>query len=177
MVTGYDHLLFILGVIFFLHRLSQVALYATMFSLGHSATLLGGVLGGIQADPYLIDAIIGLSVVYKAFDNLGGFTALFGAQPRNAIAVPVFGLFHGFGLATKLQSLHLSQDGLLTNLLSFNLGVEAGQLVALTVMVAVIAWLRRSPAFARLSVAANAALLASGFVLMQYQIAGYLVQA
>lgn len=177
MVTGYDHLLFILGVIFFLHRLSQVALYVTLFSLGHSVTLLGGVLAGFRADPYLIDAIIGLSVVYKAFDNLGGFTTLFGAQPSNTVAVPIFGLFHGFGLATKLQELRPSGDGLIANLLSFNLGVEAGQLIALAVMVIAMMWWRRHAGYARFSIAANAAILVGGFALMEYQIAGFLGQA
>src|SRR4051812_43220923 len=132
MVTGYDHLLFILGVIFFLYRLSHVALYVTMFSLGHSITLLTGVLAGVQVNPYLIDAIIGLSVAYKAFDNLGGFQTLFGVQPDTRLAVLVFGLFHGFGLATKLQTLHPSRDGLVVNMASFNVGVEVGQLLALT---------------------------------------------
>jgi len=131
MVTGYDHLLFILGVIFFLYRLSHVALYVTMFSIGHSITLLTGVLGGIHVDPYLIDAVIGLSVVYKAFDNLDGIKTLFGFHINQKAAVLGFGLFHGFGLATKLQALALSKNGLLANMLSFNVGVELGQILML----------------------------------------------
>jgi len=176
MVTGYDHLLFILGVIFFLYRLTHVALYVTMFSIGHSITLLTGVLSGIHVNPYLIDAIIGLSVAYKAFDNLGGFQTLFGVQPNTKLVVLVFGLFHGFGLATKLQALQMSKDGLVANMISFNIGVEIGQLIALSIMLAVILWWRRSPSFARHAVLANAAILVAGFVLMDYQLAGAFTQ-
>jgi hypothetical protein len=176
MVTGYDHLLFILGVIFFLYRLSHVALYVTMFSIGHSITLLTGVLTGVQVNPYLIDAIIGLSVAYKAFDNLGGFQTLFGFQPDTRAAVLVFGLFHGFGLATKLQTLHPSKDGLVVNMVSFNVGVEVGQLIALTIMLGVILWWRKSSSFARHAVLANALILCAGFVLMDYQLARFFTQ-
>jgi len=173
MVTGYDHLLFILGVIFFLYRLSHVALYVTMFSVGHSITLLSGVLGGVHVNPYLIDAIIGLSVAYKAFDNLAGFKTLLGVQPSTKAAVLIFGLFHGFGLATKLQALKMSKDGLIANLVSFNVGVEIGQLIALSLMLGLILWWRRSAGFARQAVAANAVIMAAGFLLMDYQLAAF----
>jgi hypothetical protein len=176
MVTGYDHLLFIFGVIFFLYRLSQVALYVTMFSLGHSITLLAGVLGGIHVNPYLIDAVIGLSVVYKAFDNLGGFRTLFGMQFDQKRSVLVFGLFHGFGLATKIQELNPSRDGLLANMLSFNVGVELGQLIALSLMLGIVIVWRSRASFARQAVLANAAILTAGLVLMGYQLTGYFVQ-
>src|ERR1700757_1965058 len=132
MVTGYDHLLFLVGVIFFLYRLKDVFLYVSLFTIGHSTTLLAGVLGGIHANSYVIDAIIGFSVVYKAFDNMNGFQRLFGMQPNTKIAVLIFGLFHGFGLATKLQEFTLSPNGLITNIVSFNVGVEIGQILALT---------------------------------------------
>src|SRR3984893_16643232 len=112
MVTGYDHLAFLIGVIFFLYRLKDVVLYVSLFTLGHSVTLLAGVLGGIRANSYVIDAIIGLSVVYKAFDNMGGFKRLLSFEPNTKLAVLIFGLFHGFGLATKLQELDLSKNGL-----------------------------------------------------------------
>ncbi|HWA21945.1 MAG TPA: HupE/UreJ family protein [Caulobacterales bacterium] len=176
MVTGYDHLLFILGVIFFLYRMTHVALYVTMFSIGHSITLLTGVLSGIHVNSHLIDAIIGLSVVYKAFDNLGGFQTLFGFQPSNKAAVLIFGLFHGFGLATKLQALELPQDGLLANMIAFNVGVELGQLIALSIMLGVILWWRRSASFGKHAVLANALILTAGFVLMNYQLAGFFTQ-
>jgi hypothetical protein len=175
MVTGYDHLLFILGVIFFIYRLSHVALYVTMFSLGHSITLLAGVLTGIKVDAYLIDAVIGLSVAYKAFDNLDGFKTLFGWTPDTRLMVLVFGLFHGLGLATKLQALQLSHRGLAINLVSFNVGVEIGQLIALTLMLGLILLWRRSKGFAQQAVIANALILTAGFVLMQEQIAGYIL--
>src|SRR5215208_539089 len=132
MVTGYDHLLFLVGVIFFLYRLKDVVQYVSLFTIGHSITLLAGVLGGIRANPYLIDAIIGFSVVYKAFDNMDGFRRFFGFQPNPRAAVLLFGLFHGFGLATKLQEFTLPKRGLVTNIVSFNVGVEIGQLLALT---------------------------------------------
>ena len=133
MVTGYDHLLFLAGVIFFLYRLKDIAIYVTLFAVGHSATLLLGVLGGLHVSPYLIDAVIGFSVVYKAFENINGFEAL-GFHPNMKAAVLIFGFFHGFGLSTKLQDLAISDDGLVTNMLSFNIGVELGQLVALSAM-------------------------------------------
>lgn len=174
MVTGYDHLLFIFGVIFFLYRLSHVALYVTMFSIGHSITLLAGVLGGIHVNPYLIDAIIGLSVVYKAFDNLSGFRSLFGFEFNQTLAVLIFGLFHGFGLATKLQELNPSKDGLLQNMISFNVGVELGQLIALSLMLGLVILWRRSGSFTRHAVLANAAILTAGLVLIGYQLTGFL---
>ena len=133
MVTGYDHLLFIFGVIFFLYRLRDVFIYVTLFSIGHSITLLAGVLLKIDVNAYLVDAIIGFSVAYKAFDNLGGFKSVFGVQPNNRVAVAGFGLIHGFGLATKLQSLRLNGNGLVANMIGFNIGVEIGQLIALAV--------------------------------------------
>ena len=105
MVTGYDHLLFLFGVIFFLYRLKDVGIYVTLFAIGHSTTLLFGVLTGITANAYLIDAIIGLSVVYKALDNLGAFQRWFGFQPSTKAATLIFGFFHGFGLATKRVSI------------------------------------------------------------------------
>jgi hypothetical protein len=173
MVTGYDHLLFIFGVIFFLYRLRHVALYVTLFSIGHSATLLMGVLGGVHVNSYIVDAIIGLSVVYKAFENLGGFKTLFGIEPNTKIAVLGFGLVHGFGLATKLQDLKLSPDGLVANMISFNVGVEIGQLLALSAILAFMLWWRKTESFSRYAVAANALILCAGFILTEYQIAGY----
>ncbi len=172
MVTGYDHLLFILGVIFFLYRMKDVGLYVTLFSIGHSLTLLAGVLGRIEVNPYLVDAIIGLSVAYKAFDNLGGFRTLFGVQPNTKAAVFGFGLIHGFGLATKLQALELPQNGLLTNMLAFNVGVEIGQLVALTFMLALILVWRTLPGYRRMSTAANVVLMTAGFLLIGFQLGG-----
>lgn len=175
MVTGYDHLLFLVGVIFFLYRLGDVVRYVSLFTLGHSLTLLVGVLADIQANGYIVDAIIGLSVVYKAFDNMDGFQRFLGFQPNTRAAVLVFGLFHGFGLATKLQEYALSQDGLVTNMVSFNVGVEAGQILALTGVLIALSFWRTRPGFLRHAFATNTALMAGGFILMGYQIAGYLV--
>jgi len=175
MVTGYDHLLFLVGVIFFLYRLKQVALYVTLFAIGHSVTLLSGVLGRIEVNPYIIDAIIGLSVVYKAFDNLGGFKTLFGIQPEPRIAVLVFGLVHGFGLATKMQDLQLSQGGLVPNIIAFNVGVEIGQFLALGAILLAMNFWRRTASFLRHAYATNVLLMAAGFVLAGYQFAGYVL--
>jgi len=176
MVTGYDHLLFLLGVIFFLYRMRDVAVYVTCFAIGHSVTLLAGVLTGIHVNAYIVDALIGLSVIYKAFDNINGFRTLFGFQPNTKAAVLVFGLIHGFGLATKLQEFNLSRDGLVPNIIAFNVGVELGQLLALTLILAVmIAW-RRTGGFVRHAVLANVLLMIAGVVLMGYQIAGYVLE-
>jgi hypothetical protein len=174
MFTGYDHLLFLAGVIFFLYRLRDVALYVSMFAVGHSITLLLGVLGGIRADAYLVDALIGFSVVYKAFDNLGGFDAM-GLRINNKAAVFVFGLAHGFGLSTKLQDFNLSPDGLVTNILAFNVGVELGQLAALTLILLVFQYWRRSPSFLYGAVASNVVIMTCGFLLMGYQLTGYFI--
>lgn len=175
MVTGYDHLLFLVGVVFFLYRLKDVVLYVSLFTLGHSLTLVGGVLGGLAVDAHLIDAVIGLSVVYKAFENIGGFRLVFGIEPDTRIAVVVFGLFHGLGLATRLQAMALSPDGLLENLLSFNLGVEIGQVLALLFVVALLFRWRLSAGFSRQAFAANSVLMFAGFLLTGYQLTGFLL--
>lgn len=172
MVTGYDHLLFLFGVIFFLYRLREVGIYVTLFAVGHSATLLYGVLTGTHVNAYLVDAVIGLSVVYKALDNLGAFQRL-GYQPNTKVAVLVFGLFHGFGLATKLQDFTMSRDGLVPNMLAFNVGVEIGQLLALGLILIAISFWRRSAAFGRQAVLANTLLMSAGLILTGYQLAGY----
>jgi len=174
MVTGYDHLLFLAGVIFFLYRLKDVAVYVTLFAVGHSTTLLLGVLGGLHVNSYIVDAIIGLSVVYKAFENLGGFRAL-GWQPNMKAAVLIFGFFHGFGLATKLQDLAISPDGLATNMISFNVGVEIGQFLALGVILIAFNLWRTTGAFFRHAYVTNVVLMAAGFALIGYQLTGYAV--
>lgn len=175
MVTGYDHLLFLFGVVFYLYRMRDVAAYVTLFAIGHSATLLFGVLGGIHVNAYLVDAIIGLSVVYKALDNLGAFQRWFGFRPNTRVAVLVFGFFHGFGLATKLQEFELSPDGLVPNILAFNVGVELGQLLALSGILIVMGFWRRSATFARHAFAANTLLMTAGFMLIGYQLTGYFI--
>jgi len=177
MVTGYDHLAFLVGVIFFLYRLKDVVQYVSLFTLGHSITLLAGVLGGIHANSYVVDAIIGFSVVYKAFDNMDGFKRFLGFEPNTKLAVLIFGLFHGFGLATKLQELDLAKNGLVTNIVSFNLGVEIGQVLALTAVLIVLSYWRTRSGFLRHALATNTALMAVGFVLVGYQIAGYYLGA
>ena len=174
MVTGYDHLLFLLGVVFLLGNARDVLIYVTLFSLGHSLTLMTGVLAGIHANPYLIDAVIGLSVVYKSFDNLGGFERLVGWRPWPRLMVLGFGLIHGFGLATKIQELEIPSEGLALNLGLFNVGVELGQLLALGwILLLVLIW-RRSASFSVQSVAANTVLMMLGFLLTGYQLLGYL---
>jgi hypothetical protein len=173
MVTGYDHLLFLVGVIFFLYRLKDIVLYVTMFSIGHSITLLAGVLLNLHVDAYLVDAVIGFSVAYKAFDNLDGFNTILGFQPNTKMVVLVFGLVHGFGLATKLQALHLNENGLAANLVSFNVGVEIGQIIALSVILfGMLAW-RRTRFFNSTATGANALLMVAGFVLAGQQLVGY----
>ena len=172
MVTGYDHLLFLAGVMFFLYRLREVALYVTLFAVGHSATLLLGVLGGLHVNSYLVDAVIGLSVAYKAFENLGGFQRL-GLSPDTRAAVFIFGLFHGFGLATKLQDLAISEDGLVVNMISFNVGVELGQFFALGLILLLLNVLRASGHFFRFAGATNMVIMCAGFMLIGYQLMGY----
>lgn len=173
MVTGYDHLLFLLGVIFFLYRLSDIGIYVSLFAVGHSATLLLGVFFDVQANAYVIDAIIGLSVFYKGLDNLGAFQRWFGFQPNTKAATLVFGLFHGLGLATKIQEFDISSDGLLANLFAFNVGVEIGQLLALGFILILMGYWRRSNLFLRQAYTANVALMTAGLMLVGYQLTGY----
>lgn len=172
MVTGYDHLAFLAGVIFFLYRMKDVLLYVSLFSLGHSTTLIIGVLTNVAVSPFLVDAVIGLSVCYKAFENLGGFRQI-GFQLDTRIAVLGFGLVHGLGLATKLQELHLNPNGLVVNLISFNVGVEVGQMIALSLILGAITLWRLHSSFTRFAAAANVLLFFAGVVLAGQQIAGY----
>ena len=176
MVTGYDHLLFLFGVIFFLYRLKDVGRYVTLFAVGHSTTLILGVMGNIHANPFVIDAIIGLSVVYKALDNLGAYRTWFGVEPDPKAAVLIFGFFHGFGLATKIQDLSVSRDGLFANLVSFNVGVEIGQFLALCVILIAMTMWRRTRSFGRSVVVANTVLMAAGLILVGYQLTGYAME-
>jgi hypothetical protein len=175
MVTGYDHLLFLVGVIFFLYRLKDIFLYVSLFTVGHSLTLLIGAIGGVRADSHIVDAIIGLSIVYKGFENIGGFKRLLGRQPNTRAAVLIFGLFHGFGLATKLQDFALSPNGLVVNIVSFNVGVEIGQILALTYVLIVLSYWRTRPSYLRHAYFTNAALMSAGFVFTGYQMAGYFI--
>jgi hypothetical protein len=175
MVTGYDHLLFLFGVIFFLYRLKDISLYVTMFAIGHSTTLILGVLFGTSVSAYLVDAIIGLSVVYKALDNMGAYQRWFGVQPNTKAATLIFGLFHGLGLATKLQDFGLSSDGLLVNLIAFNVGVEVGQILALSLILILMGFWRRTPSFWRHAYTTNVVLMTAGFVLVGYQLAGWVL--
>lgn len=173
MLTGYDHLLFLVGVIFFLYRTREIIMYISFFTIGHSLTLLFGVMADINVNAYLIDAIIALSIVYKGFDNLGGFKKFFGKQPNTKLAVLIFGLFHGFGLATKLQEFKFDQEGLFVNLLGFNLGIEIGQFLALGFVLILLGVWRRYSSYIKFSNLTNTLLMAAGFVLLGYQLIGY----
>jgi len=175
MVTGYDHLLFLFGVIFFLYRLKDVSTYVTLFAVGHSVTLLSGVLMGVSVSAYLIDAIIGFSIVYKALDNMGAYQRWFGFQPSTKIATLVFGLFHGFGLATKILDYKISADGLIPNLIAFNIGVELGQIMGLAMILIMISYWRRSGGFIRHAYNANVALMTGGFIFVGYQMTGFFI--
>jgi len=175
MITGYDHLLFLVGVIFFLYRTKDIITYVSFFTIGHSVTLLFGVMADINVNAYLIDAIIALSIVYKGFDNLGGFKKIFGKQPNTKGAVLIFGLFHGFGLATKLQEFQFDKDGLFVNLLGFNLGIEIGQFLALGFVLLIISFWRQYSSYIKFSKLTNVFLMAAGFLLLGYQLTGYFI--
>ncbi len=175
MVTGYDHLLFLFGVIFFLYRLKDITLYVTLFALGHIVTLISWVYFDISINAYIIDAIIGFSVVYKALDNLWAFQRWFGFQPNTKIATLIFWLFHGFGLATKLQDFELAPEWLFLNLISFNIGVEIGQIVALAFILIGMSYWRKTKSFWKNAYTANVVMMGAGFLLMWYQIAGFIL--
>lgn len=173
MVTGYDHLLFLLGVIFFLYRLQDVALYVTLFAVGHSTTLLLGVIAGLGVSAYLVDAVIGFSVVYKALDNMGAFRTWFGWAPDARKATLLFGLIHGFGLATKLLDFEMDRDGLIANLVAFNVGVEIGQVLALSAILIAMGYWRRTDSFRPMAYGSNVVIMTAGFVLTGVQLAGF----
>jgi hypothetical protein len=174
MVTGYDHLLFIFAVIFFLSRFIDIVKFITAFTVGHSITLLFATLWGIQANVYLIDAVIALTVCYKAFDNLNGFKKHLDIKPPNLMwMVFIFGLIHGFGLSTRLQQLPLGEDGLVLKILSFNLGVEFGQIAALSIMMIALAGWRKTESFAKFSKSANWVLMILGVLLLLMQLHSY----
>jgi hypothetical protein len=177
MITGYDHLLFLAGVIFFLYRLKDIGIYVTLFAIGHSTTMILGVYYNITMSSFIIDAIIGLSVVYKALDNMGAFQRWLGFQPNTKVATLVFGLFHGFGLATKVQEYQIAPDGLLTNLMAFNVGVEIGQLLALTMILIAMSFWRRSDSFWKHAYTANVWMMTAGFVLTGMHLVGYFKNA
>ena len=174
MITGYDHILFLFGVIFFLFRLKHIGIYVSLFALGHSTTMLLGVYFNFGINSYLIDAIIGLSVVYKSLDNLGAFQRWLGFQPDTRAATLIFGLFHGFGLSTKILDYQIAPDGLLPNLLAFNVGVEIGQLLALAAILITMGFWRRTASFWRHAYTANVVTMAAGFVLVGYQLTGWI---
>ncbi len=177
MVTGYDHILFLFGVIFFLYGMRQIATYVSLFAIGHSTTMLLGVWLDFGISSYIIDAIIGFSVVYKALDNLGAFRLWFGFQPSTKAATLIFGFLHGFGLASRIIDYDISPDGLWPNLIAFNLGVEVGQLLALAAILVVMRYWRAMPSFARQAHAVNVLLMTAGFALMGLQMTGYFVAA
>ncbi len=175
MVTGYDHILFLFGVIFFLYRMKDIAIYVSLFALGHSITMIAGVMFDFGINSYIIDAIIGFSIVYKALDNLGAYRRWFGVQPNTKIVTFIFGLCHGFGLASKLIDYEIAADGLLPNLLAFNVGVEMGQLLALAAILIAMGWWRRTESFYRHAYTANVAMMAAGFIFIGLQLTGYFV--
>lgn len=177
MVTGYDHILFLFGVIFFLYRMKHIGIYVSLFALGHSTTMLLGVYFNVGINSYIIDAIIGLSVVYKALDNMGAFQRWLGFQPNTKVATLVFGLFHGFGLSTKIIEYNISPDGLVPNLLAFNVGVEIGQLMALGAILIVMGYWRGTRSFWRHAYTANVIMMTAGFLLIGYQLTGLFVTA
>ena len=175
MVTGYDHLLFLFGVVFFLYKMKHVGIYVSLFAIGHSTTMLAGVYFGWNFSSYLIDAIIGLSVVYKALDNLGAYQRWFGVQPDTKAATLIFGFFHGLGLATKLLEYDIAPNGLIPNLLAFNVGVEIGQLIALAMILIVMGYWRKTTSFWKHAYTANVVMMSAGFILVGYQMTGYFV--
>lgn len=170
MITGYDHLLYLAGVIFFLVKPGDIAKFVSLFAIGHSITLLFGVLSGIHVNAYFVDAIIGLSVCYKALENLG---VVHWCDPR--VAVLGFGLIHGFGLSSKLQDMSLSSDGLIWNMIFFNVGVEIGQVMALIILFAFITGLRSFRNHVAIAQYTNIALFSAGVVLFGYQITGFFI--
>jgi len=175
MITGYDHLLFLIGVVFYLSKFSDIIKFISAFTLGHSITLITATFLQIEVNEYLIDAVIGFSVFYKGFENLGGFKTIHSIAPSLMMMVTLFGLIHGLGLSARLQSLHLGDEQVLLKILSFNIGVELGQVTALLPIVYVIKYLQARKAYNSLYKAINTYLLLAGLVLVIYQLYRYFV--
>ena len=173
MLTGYDHLLFLAGVIFYLKGFKDILKFITVFTIGHCITLIGATYAGITANEHLIDAVIALSVLYKGFENLGGFEKLKVKSPHLLLMVGLFGLIHGFGLSTRLQSFDMGQDQFLAKILCFNVGVEVGQILALIPIVFIITLSRKNKQFAAFYKAVNWYLVLAGIGLFAYQLYGY----
>lgn len=178
MITGYDHLLFLFGVIFFLRTFKDIVKFISIFTLGHSITLIFATFMGITANYWLIDAVIAISVIYKGFDNNKGFQEYFGmkSSPNLLWMVFIFGLIHGFGLSTRLQQLPLGEKGgaMLMRIVSFNIGVEFGQIGGLLIMLFLITQMRKHHMFERLSRVFNDGIMLAGFMLLLMQLHGYL---
>jgi len=173
MLTGYDHLLFLTGVIFYLTSFTDILKFITVFTIGHCITLIGATYAGITANEHLVDAVIALSVLYKGFENLGGFEKLKLKSPDLLLMVGLFGLIHGFGLSTRLQSFDMGQEQILAKILCFNLGVEVGQVMALIPIVFVFTLLRKHKQFPAFYKAVNAYLILAGIALLSFQLYGY----
>jgi hypothetical protein len=172
MITGYDHILFLVGVIFFLTKFTDIAKYITAFTIGHSITLVFATFYEINANYYLIDAVIAFSVIYKGFENLDGFDKWFSMEPPNKVVmVLIFGLIHGFGLSTRLQQIDLGHSNLVSKILSFNGGVEIGQILALVIAFPILMILRKKiNNFTKLT---NQILIVAGSLLLIFQLNGY----
>lgn len=173
MLTGYDHLLFLTGVIFYLNNFIDILKFITVFTIGHCITLIGATYAGITANEHLVDAVIALSVLYKGFENLGGFEKLNVKSPNLLLMVGLFGLIHGFGLSTRLQSFDIGEEQFLAKILCFNLGVEIGQVLALIPIVFVITFARKQKQFPAFYKAVNWYLVIAGIGLFVYQLYGY----
>lgn len=173
MLTGYDHLLFVFGIVFFLTSIIDVIKYITAFTLGHSITLITATLIGVTSNYYLINAMIALSVCYIGYENMGGFKKVFNKGLNMIWAIFIFGLIHGMALSNQLQQLPLGEEGIIWRILSFNLGIELGQIAALFVMVAILFKWRRKPSFHKISNASNNVLIYVGAFLFLFQMHGY----
>lgn len=174
MITGYDHLLFLAGVVFYLTGFKDIIKFVSIFTIGHSITLIGATYLGIKADEHLIDAVIALSVLYKGFENLGGFKKLQLKSPNLLLMVLIFGLIHGLGLSTRLQSFEVGTEQFLAKIISFNIGVELGQVLALIPIVFLITQWKKYNSYTAFYKAANLYLVIAGIGLFIYQIYGYM---
>lgn len=173
MLTGYDHLLFLTGVVFYLKGIKDIIKFISVFTLGHCITLIGATYIGIRADEHLIDAVIALSVLYKGFENLGGFEKMKLTPPNLLMMIFSFGLIHGLGLSTRLQSFDVGTNQFLAKILSFNIGVELGQVIALIPIVILISYWKRLESYKAFYTSVNTYLIIAGIALFFYQLYGY----
>jgi hydrogenase/urease accessory protein HupE len=159
-LTGYDHVLFLVALLLALGTWKEVAITVSAFTLAHSISLACATLGWFAPSPRLVEPLIALSVAYTGIENL------FGAEQKTRWRLTLlFGLIHGFGFAGAMQEIALPKERIPMSLFGFNLGVELGQLAIVALVFPLLQWASKKPTVrAKGFRAASAAIAAMGVI-------------